>query len=150
MKAVINVQGIVHKIKDPMPFGDGGSIIEFVVKIDESYHKNNGDFVEKFNYLQMAAFNKLAVEISAVNVGQTVDVMANISGKEYEKNGEQKYFTNIHIINLRVLNPTIEQDAYRRANDPVTQPNPQERIPAQYADAYTGSTIITGETDLPF
>lgn len=149
MKAIINVQGILHNIKNPVPVGDSNIMVELVVRIDESY-TYQGTINVKFNFLQMAAFGGLAREIGNIRIGQTVDVSAKVTGKEYEKNGEQKYFTNIHIINLRVLNPTIEQDAYRRANEPVTQPNPQDRIPAQYADAYAGSTIITGETDLPF
>ena len=85
MKAIINVQGILHNIKNPVPVGDSNIMVELVVRIDESY-TYQGTINVKFNFLQMAAFGALAREIGNIRIGQTVDVSAKVTGKEYEKN----------------------------------------------------------------
>jgi len=101
-----------HLGKDPvlrnMP--DGKAVVNFSIAASESYKNKDGEKVEKTEWFNIVAFARLA-DICAeyLKKGSLVYVEGKFQTRKYEKDGVEKYITEVIIHEMKMLGGKSER-----------------------------------------
>ena len=76
----------------------GDAVVNFSMADTERYTDKSGEKVEKTEWFNCVAFRRQAEVIAEyVKKGQQLAVTGSIKTRTYEKDGETKYFTEVHV-----------------------------------------------------
>lgn len=79
-----------------MPNGD--AVANFNIAVDDSYKDKQGQKVEKTEWVRCVAFGKTAEFLGQwLHKGKRLLAVGKLKTREYEKNGEKRYVTEIHL-----------------------------------------------------
>lgn len=79
-----------------MPNGD--AVANFSIAVDDSYKDKQGQKVEKTEWVRCVAFGKTAEFLGQwLHKGKRLLAVGKLKTREYEKNGEKRYVTEIHL-----------------------------------------------------
>lgn len=79
-----------------MPNGD--AVANFNIAVDDSYKDKQGKKVEKTEWVRCVAFGKTAEFLGQwLHKGKRLLAVGKLKTREYEKNGEKRYVTEIHL-----------------------------------------------------
>lgn len=83
---------------------DGTAVASFSVACDEKWKDRSGEKQKRTEWVKCVAFDKLA-EICGeyLSKGMLVFVSGKLSTREYEKDGEKKYITEIRLAEMKML-----------------------------------------------
>ena len=116
--------GYVGKDPDIRYSKAGNAVANFSVAVSEKWKDTNGEKKERTEWVQCAAFGKLAEIVEKyVNKGSLVYVEGRMQTKEY--NG--KYYTNIALENMTILKQPGGQQSGNEQED--MRSNEQESLP---------------------
>ena len=108
--------------KDPevKDFENGGSVANFTVGVTERGYKTKDgkeipDHTEWFNCIAKNGLSKIVKQF--LKKGNKVLVVGKMKTREYEKEGQKKYLTEVIVENLELLTPKGEGST-------TTQPQP--------------------------
>ena len=126
--------GIGHLGKDPevrsMP--NGKSVASFSIACSESWKdKNTGEKVEKTEWVNCTAFEKLADIIGQyLKKGKQVYIEGRLQTDKYEKDGQTKYSTKVVVSDMKMLGSKGESDSAPVSNGaPAASSSEDEGIP---------------------
>jgi single-strand DNA-binding protein len=126
--------GIGNLGKDPeirsMP--NGKSVASFSIACSESWKdKNTGEKVEKTEWVNCTAFDKLADTIGKyLKKGKPVYIEGRLQTDKYEKDGQTKYSTKVVVSEMKMLGAKGESDsAPVSTNAPAVSSSEDEGIP---------------------
>ena len=113
--------------KDPevKEFENGGSVANFTVGVTERGYKTKDgkeipDHTEWFNCVAKNGLAKIVKQF--LKKGNKVLVVGKMKTREYEKDGQKKYITEVIADNLELLTPKVEGST--TAQSTQSQPNP--------------------------
>ena len=113
--------------KDPevREFENGGSVANFTVGVTERGYKTKDgkeipDHTEWFNCVAKNGLAKIVKQF--LKKGNKVLVVGKMKTREYEKDGQKKYITEVIADNLELLTPKVEGST--TAQSTQSQPNP--------------------------
>lgn len=113
--------------KDPevKEFENGGSVANFTVGVTERGYKTKDgkeipDHTEWFNCVAKNGLAKIVKQF--LKKGNKVLVVGKMKTREYEKDGQKKYITEVIADNLELLTPKGEGST--TAQNTQSQPNP--------------------------
>ena len=101
-----------------MPNGD--PVANFTIAATEKWNdKQSGQPREKTEWFNCVAYNPLADIIGRyVNVGDLLYIDGKIQTRKYQdKNGNDRYITEIHVRELKMLTTKAEKEARNRGHD---------------------------------
>ena len=102
-----------HLGKDPVlrSMPDGKSVVNFSIAASEKYKDKSGEQVEKTEWFNVVAFARLA-DICAeyLKKGALVYVEGKIQTRKYEKDGVEKYITEIIANEMKMLGGREERE----------------------------------------
>jgi single-strand DNA-binding protein len=107
--------GIGNLGKDPeirsMP--NGKSVASFSMACSESWKdKNTGEKVEKTEWVNCTAFDKLADTIGQyLKKGKQIYIEGRLQTDKYEKDGQTKYSTKVVVSEMKMLGAKGESDS---------------------------------------
>jgi single-strand DNA-binding protein len=113
--------GIGNLGKDPevrsMP--NGKSVASFSIACSESWKdKNTGEKVEKTEWVNCTAFEKLADIIGQyLKKGKQVYIEGRLQTDKYEKDGQTKYSTKVVVSDMKMLGSKGESESAPVSND---------------------------------
>ncbi|TXH51105.1 MAG: single-stranded DNA-binding protein [Desulfurellales bacterium] len=83
---------------------DGTAVASFSVACDEKWKDRSGEEQKRTEWVKCVAFDKLA-EICGkyLTKGQLVYVAGRLTTREYEKNGEKRFMTEIKLTDMKML-----------------------------------------------
>lgn len=114
---------------------NGDAVANFSIACDDSYKdKQSGRKVERTEWVRCVAFGKTAEFLGEwLEKGKRVLVVGKLKTREYEKDGEKRYSTEIHVQPGTEIIDWPERDASRQAAGPSSarQPAPRQQQPAQ-------------------
>lgn len=115
-------------------------VASFSVAVSEKYKNKAGEVVEQTEWLNCVAWNKLAEIIEKfVTKGMLVYIEGKIKTRNYEKDGQKHYVTEIFADTLQMLSKSdAKPEAPGAANEPANKPES------------TALTDVTELDDLPF
>lgn len=96
---------------DPdMYHGDGFVIANVRLATDESYNRN-GEKIEQTEWHSLVFKNGLAEVIEKyAGKGSHIEIEGRLRTESWDKNGETRYTTKIHVTELTLLSTTNEED----------------------------------------
>lgn len=104
-------------------FDDGGKIGKFTLATSSSYTNRQGEKVEDTQWHNIVVRNKTA-EICEkyISKGDEISLEGSIRYRKFEKNGENRYFTEITVsevlfLNSKKTNSEPEQNGVNEQND---------------------------------
>ncbi len=106
MSGINKVMCLGNLGKDPeIKFLDGGNAVaNFSVAVNESYKNKAGEKVEKTEWVKVVAWGKLAELCGEyLKKGRQVLIEGKLQTREYEKDGQKKYVTEIVAQNVTFL-----------------------------------------------
>lgn len=110
-----------------MPNGD--AVANFNIAVDDSYKDKQGQKVEKTEWVRCVAFGKNAEFLGQwLHKGKRLLAVGKLKTREYEKNGEKRYVTEIHLGLGSEIIDWPEKDQQPRQQPPRQQ---QSQRPAQ-------------------
>ena len=93
----------------------GDAVVNFSMADTERYTDKSGEKVEKTEWFNCVAFRRQAEVLAEyAKKGQQLAVSGQIKTRQYEKNGQQVYFTEVHIRNFEFIgkkSPDYEKPA---------------------------------------
>jgi len=114
--------------------GNGNSVLNFSLATTEKWSKD-GETKEKTQWHRCSIFGKRAEGLAPhLKKGTKIAVQGSIDYREYEKDGEKRYATNIKVFDVHF--------AGGKKNDSASA----DSAPASTGADYTGA----GDEDLPF
>lgn len=121
-----------------LPSGD--TVANLSIAVGSKWKTKDGETKESTEWVRVSAFGKLA-EICAkyLTKGQQVYVAGKMTTREYEKDGEKRYSTEIRLEQMQMLGGRQEGDGdERRAPAPAPaarQPQAQRQMPSMDDDS---------------
>ena len=125
-----------------MPNGD--PVANFTVAATEKWNdKQSGQPREKTEWFNCVAYNPLADIIGRyVDVGDLLYIDGKIQTRKYQdKNGNDRYITEIHVRELKMLTTKAEKEARNRG---------QSEKPGRFPDPPPNPVPQTFDDDIPF
>ena len=122
-----------------MPNGD--AVANFNIAVDDSYKDKQGQKVEKTEWVRCVAFGKTAEFLGQwLHKGKRLLAVGKLKTREYEKNGEKRYVTEIH---LGQGSEIIDWPEKNQAATPQSarQPAPRQQQPASGHDSFDDDSI---------
>lgn len=117
--------------KDPevKEFENGGSVANFTVGVTERGYKTKDgkeipDHTEWFNCVAKNGLAKIVKQF--LKKGNKVLVVGKIKTREYEKDGQKKYITEVLADNLELLTPKGEGSSTTQSIQSQPNPIPEE------------------------
>lgn len=92
--------------KDPASrqLPDGGTVASFSIAVNESWKDKNGQKVERVEWVNCVAFKRLAEIICQYGTkGQQVYVAGKLRTRNYEKDGQKHYATEVVVEEFQML-----------------------------------------------
>jgi single-strand DNA-binding protein len=103
-----------HLGKDPVlrAMPDGKSVVNFSIAASESYKNKDGEKVDKTEWFNIVAFARLA-DICAeyLKKGALVYVEGKFQTRKYEKDGTERYITEVIIHEMKMLGGKSERNS---------------------------------------
>jgi single-strand DNA-binding protein len=146
---VVHLKGNLGKAPEVHTFGNGDKKASFSLATTKKY-KKDGETVKKTEWHNIAMYRNLALLAEKyLDKGSSIIVEGEITYREYEKDGQKKYFTEIVANKMHFLSDgnkaTSSQEEYK---NPITE----KALPE--TDSRTGQSNknINGDDsdDLPF
>lgn len=109
---------------------NGEPVANFTVAATEKWNdKQSGQPREKTEWFNCVAYNPLADIIGRyVNVGDLLYIDGKIQTRKYQgKNGNDRYITEIHVRELKMLTTKAEKEARNRGHDDHSSRGNQQR-----------------------
>ena len=133
-----------HLGKDPVlrAMPDGKSVVNFSIAASESYKNKDGEKVDKTEWFNIVAFARLA-DICAeyLKKGALVYVEGKFQTRKYEKDGVEKYITEVIVHEMKMLGSETRDsdDGDARPKDYSKTTAPSK--PAQQQDDFMDEEI---------
>lgn len=128
-----------------MPNGD--AVANFNIAVDDSYKDKQGQKVEKTEWVRCVAFGKTAEFLGQwLHKGKRLLAVGKLKTREYEKNGEKRYVTEIHLGLGTEIIDWPEKDQQPRQQQ--SAPRQQQQRPAQNQQGTYGPDDF--DSDIPF
>lgn len=123
---------------------NGDAVANFSIACDDSYKdKQSGQKVEKTEWVRCVAFGKTAEFLGQwLHKGKRVLVVGKLKTREYEKDGEKRYVTEVHVQQGTQLIDWPEKDAQAA--------RPQQARPAAQPQAQPAADYDSFDDDIPF
>ena len=103
-----------HLGKDPVlrAMPDGKSVVNFSIAASESYKNKDGEKVDKTEWFNIVAFARLA-DICAeyLKKGALVYVEGKFQTRKYEKDGTERYITEVIIHEMKMFGGKSERNS---------------------------------------
>lgn len=138
-----------------LPSGD--AVANFSVATTEKWKdKNSGEQQERTEWHRVNAFGKLAEIIGEyVTKGMLIYVEGRLTTREWEKDGQKHYSTEIKCDNMKMLSrPDGDENATRQQQRPAQRPAQQQRPAAgnqqRPAQQRSASGFEDMDDDIPF
>lgn len=134
--AILDVKGKLYKKLPAKKVGKKGfPKQEFIIRETVLTKKEH----PVTNYIKISAFGSDAVDsLNFYNIGEEVIVTVIVNGREWEKDGEKSYFTEL---SMYKINPVVDEESDQRT--PRREPTPApKKENADDLEAY--------QDDLPF
>lgn len=113
-----------------MPNGD--AVANFNIAVDDSYKDKQGQKVEKTEWVRCVAFGKTAEFLGQwLHKGKRLLAVGKLKTREYEKNGEKRYVTEIHLSQGTEIIEWPEKDQQPPQRQQQSAPRQQQQRPAQ-------------------
>lgn len=113
-----------------MPNGD--AVANFNIAVDDSYKDKQGHKVEKTEWVRCVAFGKTAEFLGQwLHKGKRLLAVGKLKTREYEKNGEKRYVTEIHLSQGTEIIEWPEKDQQPPQRQQQSAPRQQQQRPAQ-------------------
>jgi single-strand DNA-binding protein len=114
---------------------DGSAIVRVSIAVNESWKDKNGEKKERVTWIPVVCFGKTAeIALEYVKKGAQLYVQGRFSVRQYEKDGETKYTTEV--IGDRIL---------MLGNKQQNEPSEEKPKPGKTGDRFHGM-----EDDIPF
>lgn len=131
--------GRVGKDVESKSLDSGKVVSSFTLAVSEKYKDKNGENKEETTWVNCVAFGKLAEIIASyVKKGELLYVNGKMSNRQYEKDGVVKYFTEVVLNDMKMLQSKKADDSFDVASGPVSVKEHKKK------------TISQQENDLPF
>lgn len=117
---------------------NGNAVANFSIGCDDSYKdKNTGQTVPRTDWIRIVSFGKLAEVCGEyLNKGDKVYVAGKMKTREYEKSGEKRYITEVHIDEMLMLSgkrdAADESSARRPPQQSAPRPQPAQQPPQDF------------------
>lgn len=100
----VSLIGRVGKDPEIKQFDNGNKVAKFTLATSEKYKDKDGNKQEKTEWHSIAIWGKLAdVVENYVKRGRLLYLSGKITYREYENNGQKKYFTEIIVSQMTML-----------------------------------------------
>ncbi len=130
-----------------MPNGD--AVANFNIAVDDSYKDKQGQKVEKTEWVRCVAFGKTAEFLGQwLHKGKRLLAVGKLKTREYEKNGEKRYVTEIHLSQGTEIIDWPEKDQQPPQRQQQSAPRQQQQRPAQNQQGTYGPDDF--DSDIPF
>ena len=143
--------GNVGKDPEIRHLDSGVAVASFSLATSESYNAKNGERVTTTEWHNIVLWRGLAEVVEKyVKKGSKLYLEGKITSRQYEKDGQTKYFTEI------VANNMVMLDSRNQGKDAENQSQPQQNQSTQDTSAPTTGPSqpevddATGDDDLPF
>lgn len=147
MRGVNKAILIGHLGKDPdtKTFPNGGSVTNTSLATSESWiDKTSGERKEATEWHNLVFNGKLSdVASQYLRKGSKVYVEGKIRTRKYEKNGEDRYITEIVVFDMQMLDSKKDGDQSRQSEPPTRT----QRQPAPATESSGGGFV---DDDIPF
>lgn len=141
--------GFLGKDPEIRHMQNGNAVASFSIATTEKWKdKNTGEAKEQTEWHRISAFDKLAEIIGEyLKKGSLVYVCGKIKTRKYtDKDGFEKYATEIHASNMKMLGGRGSNDD--QAQRPVPQPKPSPS--RQYGGPMPDDQFFGADDDIPF
>lgn len=141
--------GFLGKDPEIRHMQNGNAVASFSIATTEKWKdKNTGEAKEQTEWHRISAFDKLAEIIGEyLKKGSLVYVCGKIKTRKYtDKDGVEKYATEIHASNMKMLGGRGSNDD--QAQRPVPQPKPSPS--RQYGGPMPDDQFFGADDDIPF
>lgn len=141
--------GFLGKDPEIRHMQNGNAVASFSIATTEKWKdKNTGEAKEQTEWHRISAFDKLAEIIGEyLKKGSLVYVCGKIKTSKYtDKDGIEKYATEIHASNMKMLGGRGSNDD--QAQRPVPQPKPSPS--RQYGGPMPDDQFFGADDDIPF
>lgn len=118
-------------------------VANFTIAVSEKYKDRQGNPKEDTQFIRCNAWGNLSVIISTyTRKGSLVYVEGKWKTRDYEKNGEKRYVTEVQVFSLQMLDSKKDsggqQQNYQQSNEPMHNTPPQsgnfQNNQRQYSD----------------
>ncbi len=120
---------------------NGNAVANFNIAVDDSYKdKQTNQKVEQTEWVRCVAFGKTAEFLGEwLHKGKRILVCGKMKTRKFEKDGVERYVTEIHVGQGTEIIDWPEKDAARQQTAPRQQAQPQQRSQqAAPQDDHTG------------
>lgn len=141
--------GFLGKDPEIRHMQNGNAVASFSIATTEKWKdKTTGEAKEQTEWHRISAFDKLAEIIGEyLKKGSLVYVCGKIKTRKYtDKDGVEKYATEIHASNMKMLGGRGSNDD--QAQRPVPQPKPSPS--RQYGGPMPDDQFFGADDDIPF
>lgn len=115
----------------------GAKVANFSIACGEKYKDKDGNVVEKTEWVNIVAWQKLAEVIEKyVKKGDQIYIEGRLQTRKYEKDGQTHYATDVRAVDMVMLGGKKESGAFGDRHTPPSAPPPPD------SDG--------GDADLPF
>lgn len=133
----INKATIIGRLgKDPevRHLEAGSTVASFSVAVSEKFKNKAGEVVENTEWLNIVAWNKRAEVVEKyVKKGMLVYVEGKIKTRNYDKDGQKHYVTEIFAETIQMLSKSETQPQQESANE-TSQAREQNSPPSEELD----------------
>ena len=128
---------------------DGAMVTSFSLATDEQWKDKSGEKVQKTEWHNISCWGGLAkIAEQYVKKGDPLYIEGKIRTRSYDdKNGNKRYFTDIHVENLEMLGRKSDRDSQQPSKDYPSN-NQQAAAPTPPANPFDNSSAEVD--DLPF
>lgn len=135
--------GIGNLGKDPeVKHLESGMVANFTLATTEKYKNKQGEQVSNTEWHNIVAWNKLAEIVEKyIRKGDRIYVEGKLKTRNYEKDGQKHYVTEIFADTIQMLGTKPEAQQAQSYSVPVQEPSPAQNVAA---------AIQTAADDLPF
>ena len=132
--------GVAGKDPETRYMPNGSAVASISIAVNESWKDKDGQKQERTEWLRIVFFNRLAEIVGEyVRKGSKIYVEGQIRTRNYEKDGQQVYVTEIVASEMQLLDSRQGGSAGAQTNDAPPRPiNHNAQRPAQQQNDYRG------------
>ncbi|MCE2963674.1 MAG: single-stranded DNA-binding protein [Chitinophagales bacterium] len=127
---------------------DNGSIANFTIATNDNYKDKSGQKVERTDWHNIAIGSPGLVDLVSkyVKKGDLLYVEGKIRTREYEKEGQKRYLTEVRVDTLQLMPKGQAGVGSSNSNDS----NPEQKSMSSAPNADFVSDAVSMDDDLPF
>ena len=108
----------------------GTAVCKFSLAANESYKDDNDNWVERTEWINITAWRKLAETCGQyLKKGSKIYAEGKLSTSSYEKDGVKKYFTEVVLSNMIMLDKKEGGDEVAKPTDSVKEESSDDDLP---------------------